>query len=375
MRFLKTSIRFLGFLMVAGTLLSSCTKTEMLPFEKEENNRIVEYKVATANEDIYGAIDNDKNIITVYIPYFTGLNYINAEVKLDDDAVLLDSVGTQINLDGGLEPVALGDTAKYFVQSSEGVRRLYTVIHKIAAHKDPLVVTYIDPKLVNGVLTKPVHSALKLSGNFESTSTRAKFYFKDKTTGEVHDDFVSINSVVPGTPNYVMTVNILPTALAGDYAVSMEHLGRKTNLPDVKLHYNPGVVGFFLSTTQFTVGEVLILTAQGYQSNDDWNGIFHGVERIYIKLNKDFIWQVPNGFTEDIYNKEFPLEIISKSRTEIKVKFPDLPKGDYGTFYQFGQYFPKISAAGIGFFFDFDGQTNWGENLMLGCVSSTVKIL
>ncbi len=356
-------------------ILAACTKTELVDYKKEENNRILEYKIATSTQEILGAIDNENNTITVYIPYFLGLSIIDATIKLDKDAVLLDSTGTLINLDGGLEPIPLGQTTKYFVESASGVKRQYTVIQKIVAHTAPLVVTYIDPKFVDGKLTKPVHSLLKLSGNFESTSTQAKFYFKDKATGKIHDNFVSVNNVVSGSPNYVMTLNILPSALAGDYEVSVEHLGRRANLPDIKLNYTVGIHGFFLSTTKYAPGEEITFKALGYQQDDNMNGVYIGLKRIYVKLNKQYLYGVPAGVTEQMYGQEFPLEIISFNRSEIKAKFPALPKGVYSGFYQWGKFFPYIENISMGFYFDFDEQTSWGNNVLLAGPSSMIEVL
>ncbi|MBE8719968.1 hypothetical protein [Sphingobacterium pedocola] len=361
------------------SLFLACTKTELVDYQKEEKNRILEYKIKTATGELLGAIDNDNNTITVYIPYFISLSVLDATIKLDEGASLLDVEGELINLDGGLEPIPLGQNTKYIVESSTGARRSYTVIQKIAAHSSPLTVSYIGA--VEGVtLEKPVHSLLRLTGNFESTNTQAKFYFKDKLTGKTHDDFVSINNIVSGSPNYVMTINILPTALAGEYEVSMEHLGRKTNLPDIKLKYTPGIPGFFLSTTKYAPGEEMILKAEGYgllngAVYDNNNGVFIGLKRVYLKMDKAYVYLTPEGFSEDLYNKEIPLEIISWNRSEVRVKFPNLPQGKYGTFYAFGKYFPFITDIGMGFYFDFDEQTNWGNGVLLSGISSTLEVL
>lgn len=367
-------LQTIGLLIISFTFLT-CTKTEYIDYEPEAHNRILSYRVTNSTQEIFGVIDNDDNTVTVYLPYYTGISFLDVEIKVDEGAILLDSLGKTINLDGGLEPVSVGDTVKYMVESSSGERRTYTVVQKIVAHSDPLTVTYVASLNESGILEKPVHSVLTLSGNFESIGTHAKFYFKDKSTGVVYDDFVSVQSVEPSTPQYIMTLHILPTALAGQYEVTMEHQGRRATLPDIHLRYSIGIHGFFLSTTQFAPGEEIVFTAIGYQDNDAYNGIYTGLERIYIKLDKDHLYEVPGGFPEELYGQKIPLEIISWNRSEIRAKFPTLPKGVYKGSYQWGSIFPNIGYIGFGFYFDFDEQSGWGKDVLLAGPSSYIEVL
>jgi hypothetical protein len=58
-------------LLVIGIIFfsSSRTKTEIVEYEKEPQNKILEYKIINSQQTLYGTIDHDSNTIKVYIPY------------------------------------------------------------------------------------------------------------------------------------------------------------------------------------------------------------------------------------------------------------------------------------------------------------------
>jgi hypothetical protein len=73
-------------------LLTRCTKTEelaLLPADK-----ILEYKVTNLPNDevIYGAIDNEANTITVYVPYYYGLLVIDPSITLSNGASIAEEI-------------------------------------------------------------------------------------------------------------------------------------------------------------------------------------------------------------------------------------------------------------------------------------------
>jgi len=88
---MKRIYSILSFLFL-GLLLTRCTKTEelaLLPADK-----ILEYKVTNLPNDdvIYGAIDNEANTITVYLPYYYGLLVIDPTIKVANGASLTEEI-------------------------------------------------------------------------------------------------------------------------------------------------------------------------------------------------------------------------------------------------------------------------------------------
>ncbi|RYF26487.1 MAG: hypothetical protein EOO42_01435 [Flavobacteriales bacterium] len=374
-RFTQKHFKILSFLLLS-TILFSCKKTEYIDYEKEVANRILTFKVSGLPQDIEPSIDQEEQMIRVYIPYYSSLDYIVAKVKLDEGALIFDEAGQQLDTDEDLEPVAVGDTTKYTVKSKDGIAKTYTVIHELLPFASELTAKFSDAvNTTSGLIEKRVHSLMTLTGNFESTSKNATFIFTDKNTGKEHRNFVSVNGVVPGNSTYTMTLNVLPTALAGDYDVKMIHQGRTANLAPVRLTYSVGIHGYFLSTTSYAPGDTVVFSAIGYGPyGDTQNGIYIGVERVYLKFNKQDLYQIPANFTDDFDKKAIDMKIVSQTRTEIKAIFPDAPAGIYGTLGDWSVFFPGKKVNGLGFYFDFNSETNWGKDLLLAAPSSTFTI-
>jgi hypothetical protein len=125
----KTNLLF----FVAIATLSSCTKTVENLIDKKEDtvytvitdrpdNRIVEYAVKNSGQyNIKGSIDDSTKVITVYLPHFYELQYLEVGITLPDSATISPS-------DDELVPVF--DTAtpfKYVVTGKKGTTTVYTV--------------------------------------------------------------------------------------------------------------------------------------------------------------------------------------------------------------------------------------------------------
>ncbi|WP_286754682.1 MULTISPECIES: hypothetical protein [Sphingobacterium] len=114
---MKRIYSILSFLFL-GLLLTRCTKTEelaLLPADK-----IIEYKVTNLPNDevIYGAIDNEKNVITVYLPYYYGLLVIDPTIKVANGASLTEEI----------LPVKTDEKNQtYTVKSATGTTRTYSL--------------------------------------------------------------------------------------------------------------------------------------------------------------------------------------------------------------------------------------------------------
>ncbi|MGE9313631.1 hypothetical protein ACLOAU_18410 [Niabella sp. CJ426] len=370
MRILRTGI---CFLVVAVTLLLSCKKNEYTEFDKDALNKILEYSIENVPQSIKAAISQTENTITVYIPYYIGVDFLVAKIKLDEGAQLLDSLDNPIDLREESEPVPVGASVKYKVKSSDGVERVYTLVQEVLPFSEPLTVTYKDKLGTDSFLTKTVHTRFEVLGNFESVSKSAKVILKNRTTGVEYDNFMTVNSVETGNASYTMTLNILPDALAGEYDARLVHQGRTGKLPPIRLFYNVGTPGFWLSTTNYAAGDTMVFNAIGY-TPAAYDGVFVGLERMYLKLDTAYIWNKPAAFTADYHNKKIEMKIVSWNRTQVKAIFPDIPVGQYSTSYQWGSFFPNIKYCGLGFYFDFNSETNWGKDVLLSAASSTFLV-
>lgn len=336
----RDSIYFLWVVAFIG-VMQACTETEYIDFEKEPQNRILEYRVTNSQQELLGSIDNEKNTITVYIPYYLGIDYLNAEVKLEEGARLLDSAGNEINLDGGLEPIKVNPdstTYNYTVVAATGERRPYTLYQKVLPYPHELTVAYNGADPDTNVFTIPVNFYMDIIGNFESTITNSKIILTNKATGEVNDEWIRPVSMTAGdNAAYTLRTMISADAVAGEYSVRIEHQGRSAGLQDLKLVYTRPFSGLS-STANYAPGDTITIKsepvwsiARGYNG-----GVFLPVERAYIKIVKDYPGRsatpeflVPDEFSESLFGKEIEMRVVSQTRTELKCIFPELPAGSY----------------------------------------------
>lgn len=377
-------------ILLATFSFQSCNKTEYSNYESEEANRILEYRITNTQQELLGAIDHKDNSITVYIPFYMGIEYLNAQIKLDEGATLLDSKGKTINLDGGLEPLkvgAEGALTTYTVVSAKGKKREYTIIQKVIPHGEPLKVTYAKLEEGETMLSHAVNGQFTIIGNFESSSTNAKFFLTNKQTGQMHEDYIKTVSMTPGENGYSLISYISPDALEGEYTVSMQHQGRSSKLPDLKLHYNkyPRLYGGFLSDANYAAGDTITFDIAVGLEDYLRPTIFMEVERMYIKVRPEgslqgipdykYVFKVPPTFPESLYNTEIEMKIISQSRTLIKAIFPDMPAGSYTGNNSIYHSIPEENAypyseANFGFYIDFADNTGWGKSYIIADASS-----
>lgn len=327
--------RYVWIVLMGLILFQSCTKNELVPYEREPLNKILEYTVVNNPQHMMGAIDHDNHTIQVYLPYYTNLDYLIANIKLDEGATLLRQDSTVINLlEDELDPVTVGDTVQYIVRSAEGQYRTYTLTQVVLPHDEALSIlgygnsenmggyNFVLHTMEDGIYSVNANRAIYLFGNFYSSSSLGKFTLTNRATGEVHDDYVNISSVFPQADNrYVMTARISPEAAYGTYDVKMEHQGRTTELPPVQIYYSLFYGEYYSSSTAFAQADTIVFTAS--------EATYAKPKRLFARINKTANGVVPTGFPEDLYGKDIEMEILSHSRTEIKAIFPDLPVGLY----------------------------------------------
>lgn len=361
------------WLIVLMGIVQSCTKTEYTDYEENTLNRILEYRVTNATRVLFGAIDNENNSITVYIPYYLGIEYLNAEIKLDEGAKLLDSEGNEINLDGGLDPIRVGsDTIRYTVVPASGSPRTYSVVQNVLSHGDSLQATYAELAEGEDVLLRAANQTITIVGNFESSNSTAQFYLTNKATGEVHDSLIVTTLMTPGNDGYRLDAYISPYADPGEYTVRIAHQGRSTDLPDLKVfHTQYPVYSIRLaSSVHWTPGDTARFTIT--LGSELWPSVMKPMDRMYMKIRPndafergpyDGVFTVPETFPESMYNQEIEMEIVSQDRTHIAAIFPDLPPGVYKSnmsigvpfVQENGQNWSYITDTNIGFYVDFAG--------------------
>jgi len=359
-----------AFVLAIFTLVLSCKKTEVVPSEKEPNNKMLEYRITNAADTLYGAIDNVRNTITLYIPYYVGIDYVVPDIKIDKDAKLLDAAGKVINLDGGIAPLPIDTTGyTYTVVGSDSSRRKYTLMLEIAPHPDSLRVGYIVTPGTATVnydtsIQRAVYGRMAVYGNFGSTSANAKFTLTHKTTGKVYTDILKVYEVTPGAAYYTMMVDISADADSGYYNVEVTHQGRTSKLATLHLVYQKPKYTNLKSTSAYAPGDTVVFPVIGRSTTDAQNGVSVGLERMYLKFAKSgfsFGGSYPSTFPQELFGQELEMKIISSTRTEIKAIFPDLPAGAIGSYV----YAFTLDYPGIGFYFDFKDETGWGKGNML----------
>ncbi|BAV07467.1 hypothetical protein SAMN05421788_109180 [Filimonas lacunae] len=343
----------------------SCKKTENIPYDRLSNNTIQEYKVTNIPDTVYGAIDNIKNTITLYIPYYVGIDYIVPAITIDKTSQLLDASGKVINLDGGIAPVPVDTTGyTYTVRSSDSVKRTYTLVIEIAPSAENLKAGF---GLVSGTSTidtatavqRNINGRMAIYGNFGSTSTNVKFTFTNQATGKEYTNIFKPYNVTPGANYYTMLVDIDANADSGYYKVTMKHQGRTTQLPGIHLVYNKPLFANVKSLSAYAAGDTLTFTANGLSTTDKSNGVITGLKRAYMMFWKSgftYSGVYPATFPDSLWGQKLEMKIISWNRTQVKVVFPEIPAGAVGSY----QWAVKLDKPGIGFYFDFDDSTGWG---------------
>lgn len=359
-------------IVISAIGLSSCKKTEVIDFEKQAQNKILTYKVVNAQQNLFGAIDHYSNTITVLVPYYFKGDYILGQVALDKDAKMFDTAGTEILYNEGLDPVAVGDTAKYVIESVDGLKRTYSLVQKILPFEDTLKIAITGVASGTTLIRKPVYGRLTITGNFESTSKRATFTLTNKATGQVFTHYMSAFSVTPAA-QYTMLADISPDAKQGTYSVQLEHQGRRVVLPDLELYYQKPWVPMFTSSARYAPGDTIVFTTlRQVPANDIYATVFVGLKNMYMKIGATTgNANLPAGFPQSQVNTKIPMQIVSMTGTEVKAIFPDIPAGlylgaytSYGNTSAGGMYY-AAPEYGISFFGDFDEQTNWGNDVFI----------
>lgn len=376
--YMKFTTKLCKFILwgIVSTTAISCTKTEVVPLAEKTNNRILQYNVTNDAQPLSGAIDEVNSTITIYIPYYSGIDVIVPEIKVETGAVLVDKDKKEINLDGGIEPVPVDTVGyKYHVLGSDDAIRQYSLIIKTQAYPEALVAGYSFNSATGQINTTNSFEVVaggrvNILGNFESTSRDLRFEATHRTTGKTRSDLLTLNTLTINHPNayYQAQLRTNIEADSGVYDIKFTHKGRTTTLPPLKLTYNKP--SFYdpaeASLTAWTKkpGDQVILKVRSNQAfNNSLNGTIIGLKRMYMIIRKDTPQgptTVPAGFPESLFDTPIEVEIISYDREQVKIKVPNLPKGEYNG--KSSTSGTVVNFSSFALYFDYEDHTGWGKD-------------
>jgi len=302
-------------LLILSGILISCTKTEELP--PLAQNRIISYKVTNLPDTvIYAGIDNIDNTITVYVPFYYGLNVIDPEIQLSAGAKLVEEI----------LPVSVDDsTKKYTVRAADGTTNIYKlkIVQLNPASLD------IDWSAGANPITYPGSSLPSVSGNFNSTNVSlAKVELISEKTGIVTALKLSDSYILLSTYDGIYTLYnpaIPATMDTGFYKVQVTFLGNK-KAPATTLHIIHRAPNPIVSSKVAKQGETIT---------------FNPVNGIFIN---------PTSVTVEVNGTTYDLAIVSWTPTDLVLRIPDtFPVGSYDSaLYTFTfNGWPVVKKAGV----------------------------
>lgn len=265
-------------------------------------NRILEYSITNvpAGESLYGAIDHDTKTITVYVPFFYGLELIDPVVKLSPGAQMADEI-VPINIE------TEGHT--YTVIGSDGTRNNYT-LHIVQQNTPTLEAVWgIFGYPTTQPLSYPLHIVPFIYGNFYSNNPalvkatlRSRNTKKEVVLNSLHNN-VKLSPVANRINVYNLSNLPIPADIdTGYHDVQLDYLGHSVTLADpINIQYRAPKINFSASQVVKQGAEInypaipfmLILdpiavkvTANGQVY--DFKIVKHDLESITLRVPEDF---------------------------------------------------------------------------------------
>lgn len=369
-------------MLFAGVVFSACTKTEVVEYEKDPTNRILEYKVTNAIEALYGVVDDVDNTITVYVPYYLSISYIVPKIVLEEDATLIDADGDVIDIREYLEPVPFDSAGyTYRVKDKNNIIRQYTLVTKMLPHVDPLKLGYVIKYdqdgniLVDDIVPKEaiINSRINIYGNLESSSHNAKLMLIDKKTNAIVPNGLKLYDVGRADFAHYITAEISADIDSGYYYIVVSHQGRTDTLPTIHMNHKKPFFDYLAKS--YSIGDIVTLNIRGKETGELYSGTNTGISRMYVRLIKTYFTKLPANFPEELFDKPIELEIISQSRTQVQFRFPELPLGAYETSVSSGsgENGYVLNYTGFGIYFDFNDAA-WGKDNLLTTIPYNLEI-
>ncbi|MFD1769872.1 hypothetical protein [Sphingobacterium suaedae] len=282
-----------GLLYALFFTMYSCTKTEDLPPLSED--RVVEYKIVNLPNDevIYGAIDNEANEITVYLPFYYGLLVIDPEIKLSTGAALRDPI-VPIN--------TTSTTTTYTVRAANGSVRTYT-LHIILQSTESLQVTW--PEGTFPANLSPQRYLPAITGNFAHTNPQiVEVTLINQQTNQRYP--LKATSLTPVQDYYSLRTDRIPAEVTkGSYKIEIKNLGHTATMEE------PFEIAYEQPDVYFTPSLITM------KKTDEWEIVPYST--VFLGLEK---------VTATVKGQDYELPIKSWNRTQMKITFPaDFPTG------------------------------------------------
>lgn len=300
---MKRIYTFISILFL-GLLFSNCTKTEDLPLLPSD--KILEYKVTNLPNDdvIYGAIDNQENTITVYLPYYYGLLVIDPTIQVSSGAEITEEI----------LPVKTDEKDKtYTVKSATGTSRTYTL--KIELQSTPSFEATFALTSSIALTQGPGTAFPAINGTFMHTNPSLISIVLINQETKQRVQMPTPNSLKVSANGYQLTYTgtereyrIPSDIIAGTYDVEV------TNLNHTIILANP------VKITYRQPDAALTLLGLKLAKNTDW----------IINASSNKVLLDPTAVIMTVNGKDYPLTIKSHTRTEMQVSLPaNLPTGSF----------------------------------------------
>jgi len=290
--------------------LAACKKT--IGLDPLPANKIIEFKVAVSDGNIFGAIDETDKTITLYLPYYYELDVIEPVIKLSAGAKLSET----------LAPVEVLDTKKtYTVIAADQSTSTYKLIIKLN-QISPLVLTELSTATTTSTMAVGTYD-VRVQGNFNvSDLKKIKAYLVDKTDKEYElSPSLSLGTpgvsvaMIGGVKTYTYSYLQVPQTLdTGTYKVrvKIQALIAEMKYPVKVVYGRPGISYGPVTVKQ---GETFKIAAGGV--------VFNDFKEFYITVN----------------GQKTLLPIVSYTRTEATIRVPDtVPPGIYTPTAAFGTW-------------------------------------
>jgi len=298
---MKNKLTQLLYFVLTVATFAACKKT--IGVEPLPANKMLEFKVAVSDGNIFGAIDETDKTITLYLPYYYELDVIEPVIKLSDGAKLSETPA----------PVSVLDTKKtYTVIAADQSTSTYKLIINLN-QISPLVLTELST--ANALSTMAVGAYdVRVQGNFNIADVKKiRAYLVDKTDKEYEltpstalgTPGVSV-AMVGGNKTYIYSYLQVPQTLdTGTYKVrvKVQALTAEMKYPVKVVYGRPGINYAPVTVKQ---GETFKIATGGL--------VFNDFKEFYVMVN----------------GQKTLLPIVSYNRTEATIRIPDtVPPGVY----------------------------------------------
>jgi hypothetical protein len=317
---MNKTFTYLSILFI-GLVLASCTKEEDLaPLPQD---KILEYRVdnVPTGTSLYGAIDQNEGTITLYVPFYLGLELIDADIKVSPGAKLQEAI----------QPIPVDTKGQtYTVIAADGTTNTYKL--QIVPQNTPQLEVVWG--IYNYPATQPSAYPLQvlptIYGNFYSNNIAlVDVRLTSRRTGKevqlnTRAEKAALSPVTGENYKYSLSSIPIPKDVDTGYNdVQIDFLGHRATLADpVNIQYRAPRINYAAGTAAQQSGEVvfkatpqyLILDPTSVKATDTETGkvydlsiVKYDMESITLKIPDDFPVGMPTSILifETMY-KDWP---------------------------------------------------------------------